>query len=25
VREDLVTEPYPAMTYSPAEFRGLVQ
>ena len=25
VREALVTEPYPAMTYSPAEFRGLVQ
>ena len=25
VREDLVTEPYPAMTYSPAEFNGLVQ
>ena len=25
VREDFTTEPYPAMTYSPAEFRGLIQ
>ena len=25
VREDFVTEPYPALTYSPAEFPGLIQ
>lgn len=25
VREDFVTEPYPALTYSPAEFGGLIQ
>ena len=25
VREDFVTEPYPATTYSPAEFKGLIQ
>lgn len=25
VREDFVVEPYPAVTYSPAEFPGLVQ
>ena len=25
VREDFTTEPYPSVTYSPAEFKGLIQ
>ena len=25
VREDFTTEPYPSVTYSPAEFEGLIQ